>query len=73
MPDQVRDGLDLRTASVEQINTLMRQGAIQALREHKRAGHSVIVWDRENDRIVTVPPEEIEIPEEAQGRDDLLP
>lgn len=37
----------------------MRRGVTEALREHKRIGNPVVVWDREADRVVEVPPGEI--------------
>lgn len=52
-------------ATAEEINWAMNIALIDALRKHKQAGNSVVVWDRENDRIVTVPPEEIVVPEEG--------
>lgn len=60
-PDQ-HGTLDLRTATAEQINQAMTLGTIEALRKHE-AGHSVVVWDREHDRIVIVPPDQITLPE----------
>jgi hypothetical protein len=61
----IRSGsVDLRDATAEEINEAMTRGAIDALREHKRAGNSVVVWDREKDCVVLVPPEEIIVPDE---------
>jgi hypothetical protein len=42
----------------------MRQGVIEALREHKTEGRSVIAWDRESRQVVEIPPDEIVIPDE---------
>jgi hypothetical protein len=54
-----REKLDLYTASSDQILRAMRRGAAKALLEHKRAGNPVVVWDREADRIILLPPDEI--------------
>jgi hypothetical protein len=43
----------------------MRQGVIEALREHRREGRSVIAWDRESRQVVEIPPSEIVIPEDV--------
>lgn len=45
----------------------MRLGVVEALREHRRQGRSVIAWDRETGQVVEVPPTEIVIPED-QGK-----
>ncbi|WP_435021016.1 hypothetical protein TA3x_002141 [Tundrisphaera sp. TA3] len=42
---------------------LMGLGVRDALREHKRLGQSIVVWDRENQKIVEIPAEEIVVPE----------
>jgi hypothetical protein len=63
MTIEQRGTLDLRTATADQINQAMTLGTIEALRQHQEAGHSVVVWDREHDRIVIVPPDEITLPE----------
>jgi len=68
MTDHPADDLDLRSSSVEQITKRMRQGVRQALYEHKQAGRSVIVWDREKDRIETLSAAEIESFEAAGDR-----
>jgi hypothetical protein len=63
-------GLDLRTATSEQIGAAIRRGIIAALRRHKQAGVPAVVWNRENNRIVRVPPEEIpDFPEPSPGAD----
>lgn len=56
---KVSPGLDLRTATPEEVGAAFRLGVIAALRLHKKAGVPAIVWDRKNDRIIAVPPEEI--------------
>lgn len=43
----------------------MRQGVIEALREHKSEGRSIIAWDRESRQIVEIPSSEIVIPEDV--------
>lgn len=48
-----------RAAEGPDMIAAMRQGVVEALREHKREGRSVIAWDRETQQIVEVPPEEI--------------
>ncbi len=58
-------GSDLRTASTEEMSDAMQEGVRSALQDHKRAGRSVVVWDWENQRVSTVPPDQIEIPAEA--------
>jgi hypothetical protein len=41
----------------------MKSGVRDALREHKRLGQSIVVWDRENQKIVEIPAEEIVVPD----------
>lgn len=65
MRDEPTEGVDLRTATTEQITEAMQRGVRAALRDHKLAGRSVVVWDWENERVVAVPPDEIEVPGEA--------
>jgi hypothetical protein len=36
--------IDLRTASTEEVMRLMNRGVAEALREHARAGRTVVVW-----------------------------
>jgi hypothetical protein len=45
----------------EQVDRAMRRGVAEALREHKRKGHSVIIW--RDGKVVRIPPEEIIVPE----------
>ncbi len=52
-----------RDGEIDEMIRLMGFGVRNALREHKRLGQSIVVWDRENQRVVEVPPEEIVIPE----------
>jgi hypothetical protein len=49
-------------ATGEEIRQAMGNAINAVLREHKRAGHSVVVW--EDGRTIVVPPEEIVVPEE---------
>jgi hypothetical protein len=60
-----------RTAEGSEMIRLMRQGVAEALREHKRLGQSVAVWDRESRQIVHVRPEDIVIPEIESSVVDL--
>ncbi len=55
---------DLRTATPEEMRLRMNLGVADALRDHKEAGNSIVVWDREHDRVVLVPPEQIVVPTE---------
>lgn len=48
----------------------MNIGVRRALREHKRLGQSIVVWDHENQKPVEVPAAEIDVPDHD---DDLLP
>jgi hypothetical protein len=55
-----------RAAEGPEMIAAMRRGVIEALREHKHEGRSVIAWDRKTQQIVEVPPGEIPIPDEAE-------
>lgn len=55
-------GLDLRTATGQEINDAMCKGVRAALRRHKAAGVPIVVW--KNGQIVHIPAEEIEAPDE---------
>lgn len=46
----------------EKIDYGVRLGAAKALAEHKRAGRSVAIC--KDGKVINIPPEEIEIPEE---------
>ncbi len=52
-------GLDLKTATPDAVEAAFRIGVKAALRAHKIAGVPAIVWDRINDRIVSLAPEDI--------------
>ena len=71
---KLRGILGDREASDEQICRASALGVRDALREHKRLGNPIVTRDHEHERIVLVPPEEIELPDEpddheAQGDD----
>ncbi len=55
-------GLNLRTASGQEINKAINRGVYAAFRRHKEAGVPIVVW--KNGRIVHIPPEEIVVPDE---------
>jgi hypothetical protein len=44
----------------------MRQGVLDALRDHKQAGRSIVTWDRESNLAVEIPAGEIVIPEDSR-------
>lgn len=46
----------------ERIDYGVRKGVAKAFLEHKLTGHSIVVW--KNGKIVEIPADEIEIPEE---------
>jgi hypothetical protein len=50
----------------------MTRGVKAALREHKRSGNSVAIWDREHDLVILVPPEEIIVPDEEDGMNEAV-
>ena len=52
-------------ATGDEIRDAMEVAVRNALREHKRAGHSVVVWDREKDEIVVLQPGQIEVPDDS--------
>jgi hypothetical protein len=54
-----------RAAEGPEMIAAMRRGVIEALREHKREGRSIVAWDRESQQIVEIPPSEIVIADEA--------
>jgi hypothetical protein len=59
--------LDLRTATGEEITKVFARGVRAALREHKQAGRSVVIWDREKDRIVILRADQINVPDEPDA------
>jgi predicted ABC-type ATPase len=52
-------------ATGSEIRDAMEVAVRKALLEHKRAGRSVVVWDRENDRIVELKAEQIDVEEDT--------
>lgn len=50
----------------ERIDYGVRKGVAKALLEHKLTGHSIVVW--KNGKIVEIPAEQIEIPEEFRDK-----
>ena len=54
-----------RDATAEEIRDSMNLGVMRALREHKRLGNPIVVWDYETKQVVTIPPEEIDVPDEV--------
>jgi hypothetical protein len=44
-----------------QVDRAMRRAVAEALKEHKRKGHSVVIW--RDGKVVRVPPEEIIVPD----------
>lgn len=56
--DEVEDFLAL----TDRISEALRRAARQALLEHKREGLPIVIW--RDGRVVWVPPQEIEMPEE---------
>jgi hypothetical protein len=51
----------------KRIDIGIRRGAAKALAEHKRSGRCIVIW--ENGRVVKIPPEEIQVPEEYIEKD----
>ncbi len=47
---------------LDKIDFGVRRGAARALARHKKAGQSISIW--KDGKVVLVPPEQIEIPEE---------
>ncbi len=52
-------GLDLQTATREEIEAAMKKGVRATLRNHKQAGMPAIVFDYETNEIITLPPDQI--------------
>ena len=48
----------------DRIDYGVRLGAARAIARHKKAGRSISVW--KDGKVVRIPPEEIELPEEFQ-------
>jgi hypothetical protein len=58
------EDIDLGTATTEEITEAMGRGVRAALLGHKLAGRSVVVWDREKDQTIILPPDQIIVPED---------
>jgi hypothetical protein len=58
---------DLRTIIVETdlVDRALQKAVTRALIQHKRLGHSIVVW--RDGKVVWIPAEEIEVPEEDQS------
>lgn len=52
-------------ADDDEVAEAMGHAISDALREHRRAGVSIAVWDWDQDRVVIVPPEEIVVPDDV--------
>lgn len=52
-----------RYATSDEADRAIKVAVIDALRDHKRAGNPVAIW--EDGKVRIVPPEEIVLPEEA--------
>jgi hypothetical protein len=65
--------IDLRTATDEEITETFALGVRAALREHKRAGRPVVVWDRERDQIVVLRPDQIHSSDEPAAPAEHVP
>jgi len=50
-------------ATGAEICEVLKIAVQKALREHKKAGRSVVVWDREKDHIVILRPDQIDVPD----------
>lgn len=66
MNDHGKGILGRMDATGEEIADAMGFAFRQAAREHKRAGNPLPTWDWENNRVVMVPPEEIQVPDEEE-------
>jgi hypothetical protein len=64
MDDQGRGILGKRDATSDEIAKAMGYAIREAVRDHKRAGNPIAVWDWDKNEVVIVPPEEIAIPDE---------
>lgn len=58
-------------ATDEEVAEAMVHAIDKALLAHKRAGVPIAIWDEEAKRVVLVPPEEIEVPEDATEPQEL--
>jgi hypothetical protein len=68
MSESLKGILGWRDATSEEIRQALALATKAALLAHKRAGVPAVMWDQVNDRIVEVPPEEIEVDDESAER-----
>ncbi len=61
-----------RDATGEEIRQAMGFAIREAVRDHKRAGNPIAVWDWGKNEVVIVPPEEIVVPDEDDMRDEAV-
>jgi hypothetical protein len=64
MSDNGRGILGNWDATGAEIRDALVQAVENAVREHKRAGRPVIVWDRDRDEIVSLAPDQIVVNDE---------
>lgn len=64
MRDDGKGVLGDPNATALEIRDALEHAVHEALREHRRAGRAVVVWDREKDHIVILRPDQIDVPEE---------
>ncbi len=60
----VREQIADYSVREDDVDLAVREAVIEALRDHKRAGNPVAIW--EDGKVRIVPPEEIVLPEEAE-------
>jgi hypothetical protein len=65
MDDTSRKDISTLFEEVRPIEQALRRGVRKALMAHKAAGHPVVVW--RDERVVWIPAEEIEIPNEDES------
>ena len=62
MNEQTNSSLAERFSSDERLTRLITKAVRDAVLDHKRAGNPIAVW--RDGRVVIIPPEEIQMPEE---------
>lgn len=67
MEDDGRGILIRPDATPEEIRHALSQAVAHCLAEHQRAGRSVVQWDRTDDRIISVPAENLPQTESSHG------
>jgi hypothetical protein len=65
MSDDGKGILGNLDATGAEIRDALEHAVQNALREHKRAGNSVVVWDRDKDHIVILRADQIELTDES--------